>query len=87
MQTKLDSVPLLKTQVTTLTDQNRDTEKQLFVMQGNVDSVKETLVTIDEQILKVSSNLTSVEKSVDTNTFSISDVYSKITKITPKTSK
>ena len=87
MQTKLDTVPLLKTQVTTLTDQNRDTEKQLFVMQGNVDSVKETLVTIDEQILKVSSNLTSVEKSVDTNTFSISDVYSKITKITPKTSK
>ncbi len=87
MQTKLDSVPLLKTQVTTLTEQNRDTEKQLFVMQGNVDSVKETLVTIDEQILKISNNLASVEKSVDTNTFSISDVYSKITKITPKTSK
>ena len=86
IQSKLNSVPLLKTQVSALSEQNRETEKQLFVMEGSVESIKENLVTIDKNIMEVNNKSTSQEKSVETNTYSISDIYTKLTKITPKPS-
>jgi tetrahydromethanopterin S-methyltransferase subunit G len=84
MQTKLDSVPLLKTQVSEMLVNNRDVEKQLFVMEGNVDSMKESMVVVEDKIMKVSSRLNTAEKSIETNTYSISDAYSKLSKILPK---
>ena len=84
MQTKLDSVPLLKTQVSEMLVNNRDVEKQLFVMSGNVDSMKESMVVVEDKIMKVSSRLNTAEKSIETNTYSISDAYSKLSKILPK---
>lgn len=84
MQTKLDSVPLLKTQVSEMLVNNRNIEKQLFVMEGNVDSMKESMVVVEDKIMKVSSRLNTAEKSIETNTYSISDAYSKLSKILPK---
>lgn len=84
MQTKLDSVPLLKTQVSEMLVNNRNVEKQLFVMEGNVESMKESIVVIEDKVMKVSSRLNSAEKSIETNAYSISDAYSKLSKILPK---
>jgi len=84
MQTKLDSVPLLKTQVSEMLVNNRNVEKQLFVMEGNVESMKESMVVIEDKVMKVSSRLNSAEKSIETNAYSISDAYSKLSKILPK---
>lgn len=63
---------------------NRNVEKQLFVMEGNVESMKESMVVIEDKIMKVSSRLNTAEKSIETNTYSISDAYSKLSKILPK---
>jgi hypothetical protein len=87
MQTKLDSVPLLKTQVSEMLVNNRNVEKQLFVMEGNVESMKESIVVIEDKVMKVSSRLNSAEKSIETNAYSISDAYSKLSKILPKNSQ
>lgn len=84
MQTKLDSVPLLKTQVSEMLVNNRNVEKQLFVMEGNVESMRESIVVVEDKIMKVSSRLNTAEKSIETNTYSISDAYSKLSKILPK---
>jgi len=84
MQTKLDSVPLLKTQVSEMLVNNRNVEKQLFVMEGNVESMKESMVVIEDKVMKISSRLNSAEKSIETNAYSISDAYSKLSKILPK---
>jgi len=87
MQTKLDSVPLLKTQVSEMLVNNRNVEKQLFVMEGNVESMKESMVVIEDKVMKISSRLNSAEKSIETNAYSISDAYSKLSKILPKNSQ
>jgi chromosome segregation ATPase len=78
MQQKLDQVPVLVQNVEELQEERRNTEKQLFVIEGAATTLKDRFNTLEENELKLRSTLQQLESSVQTNAYSITDVLERL---------
>ena len=78
MQQKLDTVPILQAQVEELQTQRRDTEKQLFTMEAGSTTLKARFDVLEENQNKIKAQNSELQQSVQTNSYSITDLLERI---------
>lgn len=81
MQTKLDSIPQLKLDVTELQNFQKNVDRKIFVIEGNIATLNENQKTSDSHIINNKNEVATMRQSIETNSFSISDIYSKLKKL------
>lgn len=78
MQQKLDTVPVLQTYVEELQTQRRETEKQLFTMEAGSTTLKARFDALEENQNKIRASNAELSQSVQTNSYSITDLLERI---------
>ena len=78
MQQKLDTVPVLQTYVEELQTQRRETEKQLFTMEAGSTTLKARFDALEENQNKLRASNAELAQSVQTNSYSITDLLERI---------
>ena len=74
MQQKLDTVPVLQTYVEELQAQRRETEKTLFTMEAGSTTLKARFDALEENQNKIRASNAELQQSVQTNSYSITDL-------------
>ena len=78
MQQKLDTVPVLQTYVEELQAQRRETEKTLFTMEAGSTTLKARFDALEENQNKIRASNAELQQSVQTNSYSITDLLERI---------
>ena len=78
MQQKLDTVPVLQTYVEELQTQRRETEKTLFTMEAGSTTLKARFDALEENQNKIRASNAELSQSVQTNSYSITDLLERI---------
>ena len=78
MQQKLDTVPVLQTYVEELQTQRRETEKTLFTMEAGSTTLKARFDALEENQNKIRASNAELQQSVQTNSYSITDLLERI---------
>ena len=78
MQQKLDTVPILQAQVEELQTQRREAEKQLFTMEAGSTTLKARFDALEENQNKIKAQNSELQQSVQTNSYSITDLLERI---------
>ena len=78
MQQKLDTVPVLQTYVEELQTQRRETEKTLFTMEAGSTTLKARFDALEENQNKLRASNAELAQSVQTNSYSITDLLERI---------
>tara|TARA_A200000113_G_C8711033_1_gene305158 strand:+ start:29 stop:709 length:681 start_codon:yes stop_codon:yes gene_type:complete len=78
MQQKLDTVPVLQTYVEELQTQRRETEKQLFTMEAGSTTLRARFDALEENQNKIRASNAELSQSVQTNSYSITDLLERI---------
>lgn len=78
VQSKLNSVPQLIEQVDALKEEQRSFEKKIFIVEGNIVTLKESMSMSDDNLIKLKTELGTIREIAETSSFSISDIYSKL---------
>ena len=78
MQQKLDTVPILQSHVEELQTQRRETEKQLFTMEAGSTTLKARFDSLEENQNKLKAQNSELQQSVQTNSYSITDLLERI---------
>ena len=78
MQQKLVQVYVLVQNVEELQEERRNIEKQLFVIEGAETTLKDQFATLEENELKLRSSVQTLESSVQTNVYSITDALEQL---------
>jgi chromosome segregation ATPase len=78
LQTKLDLVPLLQAHVEELQVKHRESEKTFFTLEGSTATLKARFDAVEENQNKIKAQSSELQQSVQTNSYSITDLLERI---------